>query len=229
MHCDNQTTGMDYQHDPLPSPRVGGERRGGTKMPATSAPAYAVPLRARCQTPESPDAAAALAGRYARRRRVFRSLIASSAWKLPCWPVSPWITTREFLLTKILMVGLRLRPAQKTCIAASSSWLAVRNFRPDCASTACVLARRSCRRAYNHGLRDLEFAIARHHAFRNPLRRRAGKDVDEHDAPTFDRKHDAKRIGDLLRPGAAADVESLPDARHAGQWRPSWPCQVRRH
>src|SRR3990172_6520573 len=75
---------------------------GGTKMPATSAPVRATASctvsnrgMPRCVVPPLPGVTPATTW--------VPILIDSSAWKLPCWPVRPWITTREDLFINMLM------------------------------------------------------------------------------------------------------------------------------
>src|SRR3989344_4070567 len=75
---------------------------GGTKMPATSAPVRATASctvsnrgMPRCVVPPLPGVTPAMT--------CVPILMDSSAWKLPCWPVRPWMTTREDLFIKMLM------------------------------------------------------------------------------------------------------------------------------
>ncbi len=73
-------------------------RAGGTKMPVTSAPvsstASATLLntgRPRCVVPPLPGVTPPTT--------LVPNDMASSAWNVACWPVNPWMMTRESLST----------------------------------------------------------------------------------------------------------------------------------
>src|SRR3989344_6688892 len=181
---------------------------GGTNMPATSAPvritaSCTVSNRGmpRCFGPPLPGVTPATT--------LVPILMDSSAWKLPCWPVRPWMTTREDLLTKMLMGDSSAGGAHGhgrggvECVGSDE-------IQTGLGQDSAPLFHVGAGEAHDHRHGDLEFTHGAHDAFCYPVTAvDAGEDIDQHRLDVLVQQHDAKRVGDFLWRSAASHIEKV--------------------
>src|SRR3989344_9628013 len=181
---------------------------GGTNMPATSAPvritaSCTVSNRGmpRCFGPPLPGVTPATT--------LVPILMDSSAWKLPCWPVRPWMTTREDLFTKMLVGDGSAGGAHghgRGIVEIVGSEKTQARLGQDGAPLFYVGAGE----AHHDGHFDVEFTHRAYDAFGHPVTAvDAGEDIDEHHLDVLVQQHDAKGVGNFFRRGAAAHIEKI--------------------
>src|SRR3989344_6193685 len=181
---------------------------GGTKMPATSAPVRATASctvsnrgMPRCVVPPLPGVTPATTW--------VPILIDSSAWKLPCWPVRPWITTREDLFINMLMGDSSARGAHghgRGLVEIVGS----EEFQAGLGQDGAPLFHVGAGEAHHDRHFDVEFTHRGHDAFRHPVTAvDAGEDIDQHRLDVLVQQHDAKGVGDFLWRSAASHVEKI--------------------